>query len=437
MVLDGGAYTTLSIVVLQRSLLHATGCYNIPNAHVSAKVVATNTPPNGAFRGFGAPQSIFAMERQMDKIARTLNLSPVEVRRKNLLRVGDTFPFGQAVEDEGPRLVFERALVISEYERKRAEYSRDRGPKRRGIGVSLFLHGGGFTGSGEQAIDGKVKLKLTSERVELYVSSVDMGQGAATVLTQITAQGLQIPFERVKYMSPDTSKTPDSGPTVASRTTMIVGKIVLRGAEKLIKRLKKYVSDSLDVPFEEVTYNKGFFQRNGVYVVDFLEAARSYEEKHGPLEVIGDYSHPAELYWDDDRCQGDAYQGYAWGANVLEVEVDMDTWEVRPLRDTVVVDVGTAINPLLAVGQVEGGSLQGLGYGYLEVIEVEGGKYKNDRLSNYIIPTSVDCPDFFRRADRNPLQQGSLRCEGLGRNALKRRWPCRGGCHRTCHRTFF
>ena len=171
--------------------------------------------------------------------------------------------------------------------------------------MSLFLHGGGFTGSGEQAIDGKVKLKLTSERVELYVSSVDMGQGAATVLTQITAQGLQIPFERVRYMSPDTSKAPDSGPTVASRTTMIVGKIVLQGAEKLIKRLKKYVSDSLDVPFEEVTYNKGFFQRNGVYVVDFLEAARSYEEKHGPLEVIGDYSHPAELYWDDDRCQGD------------------------------------------------------------------------------------------------------------------------------------
>lgn len=418
LVLDGGAYTTLSIVVLQRSLLHATGCYNIPNAHVSAKVVATNTPPNGAFRGFGAPQSIFAMERQMDKIARTLGLSPVEVRRKNLLRIGDAFPFGQAVEDGGARLVFERALAISEYERKRAEYSRDRDPKRRGIGLSLFLHGGGFTGSGEQAIDGKVKLKLTSERVELYVSSVDMGQGAATVLTQITAQGLQIPFERVRYMSPDTSKAPDSGPTVASRTTMIVGKIVLRGAEKLIKRLKKYVSDYFDVPVEEVTYSKGVFQRNGVSVVEFFEAARGYEKKHGPLEVIGDYLHPAELYWDDDRCQGDAYQGYAWGANVLEVEVDTDTWEVRPLRDTVVVDVGTAVNPLLAVGQVEGGSLQGLGYGYLEVIEVEGGKYKNDRLSNYIIPTSVDCPDFFVELTEVPCSRGAFGAKGLGEMPL-------------------
>jgi len=157
LVLDGGAYTTLSIVVLQRSLLHATGCYQIPNARILARAVATNTPPNGAFRGFGAPQSIFAMERQMDKIARTLGLSPVEVRRKNLLKSGDAFPFGQRVEDDGARLVFERALAISEYERKRAEYSKDQGPKKRGIGVSLFLHGGGFTGAGEQKINGKNK----------------------------------------------------------------------------------------------------------------------------------------------------------------------------------------------------------------------------------------------------------------------------------------
>lgn len=418
LILDGGAYTTLSIVVLQRSLLHATGCYNIPNARILARAVATNTPPNGAFRGFGAPQSIFAMERQMDKIARTLGLSPIEVRRKNLLKSGDAFPFGQRVEDDGARLVFERALAISEYERKRTEYSKDQGPKRRGIGVSLFLHGGGFTGSGEQRINGKIKLRLTGDEVELYVSNVDMGQGAATVLAQIAAQGLKIPFEKVRYCPPDTSKAPDSGPTVASRTTMIVGKIVLRGTEKLIGRLKEHVSRYFDVSLEDIAYENGVFLENGTPLADFFDIARRIEGESGPLEVMGNYVHPQGLSWDDEKCQGDAYQGYAWGANVLEVEVDTDTWEVRPLRDTVVVDVGTAINPLLAVGQVEGGSLQGLGYGYLEVIEMEGGRYRNNRLSNYAIPTSVDCPDFFVELMEIPCSRGAFGAKGLGEMPL-------------------
>lgn len=418
LVLDGGAYTTLSIVVLQRSLLHATGCYNIPSARILARAVATNTPPNGAFRGFGAPQSIFAIERQIDKIARTLGLNPIEVRRKNLLKSGDAFPFGQRVEDNGARLVFERALAISEYERKRAEYSKDQGPKKRGIGLSLFLHGGGFTGAGEQKINGKIKLFVAKESVELHVSNVEMGQGAATVLTQIAAQGLQIPFEKVRYCQPDTSKAPDSGPTVASRTTMIVGKIVLRGTEKLIMQLKEYVSRHFDVSLEDINYARGTFFENGTPLADFFEIARRIEEERGPLEVIGDYVHPPELNWDDEKCQGDAYQGYAWGANVLEVEVDTDTWEVRPLRDTVVVDVGTAVNPLLALGQVEGGSLQGLGYGYLEAIEMEGGRYRNNRLASYAIPTSVDCPDFFVELMEIPCSRGAFGAKGLGEMPL-------------------
>ena len=151
------------------------------------------------------------------------------------------------------------ALAISEYERKRAEYSKDQGPKKRGIGVSLFLHGGGFTGAGEQKINGKIKLLVTKGSVELHVSNVEMGQGAATVLTQIAAQGLQIPFEKVKYCQPDTSKAPDSGPTVASRTTMIVGKIVLRGTEKLIMQIKEYVSRHFDVRLGDITYAREHF----------------------------------------------------------------------------------------------------------------------------------------------------------------------------------
>lgn len=390
LVLDGGAYTTLSPVVLSRAILHAGGAYRIPNIRIRGRAVATNTPPNGAFRGFGAPQSLFAVERQVDRIARALGLDPVAVRRLNLLRAGDRMPFGQVL-DEGAaaELVLDRALERSDYARKREAYARAaEGRVRRGIGVSVYMHGGGFTGAGEERIAGRARLEYTADRgVEILVSNVEMGQGASTVLCRIVAEALGIPVERVAHPFPDTARVPDSGPTVASRTTMIVGRILIDAANDL---------------------------RGKLGPGPFVDAADRYLRDVGPL--FGEASYvPAEgVRWDEAAYRGDAYKAFSWGADVVEVEVDTETMEVRPLRATVVVEIGRAIHPVLAAGQIEGGTLQALGYGSIEGMKSEGGRFLNDRMATYIIPTSLDAPDFEIGIEEVPYARGPFGAKGLG-----------------------
>jgi CO/xanthine dehydrogenase Mo-binding subunit len=390
LVLDGGAYTTLSPVVLSRSILHAGGAYRIPNIAIRGRAVATNTPPNGAFRGFGAPQSLFAAERQIDRVARELGLDPAEVRRKNLLREGDRMPFGQCLDEGvGASLVLERALERSDYERKRGEYGRARsGRLRRGIGLSVCMHGGGFTGAGEEKIAGKARVAYTPELgVEVLVSTVEMGQGASTVLSQIVAEALGISVERVTHPHPDTSRAPDSGPTVASRTTMVVGRILIDAANDMRAKL-----------------GPG----------PFLEAADRYVREVGPLFGEAVYEPIEGRHWDEASYRGDAYKAYSWGAEVIEVEVDTETMEVRPMRATAVVEIGRAIHPVLAIGQVEGGMLQAIGYGSIEEMKLEKGRYQNDRMATYIIPTTLDAPDFDVEIAGIPYAHGPFGAKGLG-----------------------
>lgn len=398
LVLDGGAYTTLSPVVLSRSILHAAGAYRIPNVSIHGRVVATNTAPNGAFRGFGAPQSIYAIERQIDRIAMELDLDPYELRRKNLLRDGDRLPFGQVLgNDVAASHVLERAVSLSGYEEKRASYSDQNDSEvSRGIGLSLYFHGGGFTGEGEEKIAGKVRVRFDeSGHLDILVSTVDMGQGASTVLCMIASEALGLPLERVRHPEPDTSTVPDSGPTVASRTTMVVGRILVDACNDLLAKLKR----ANVTPLKER---------------DILESATRFVESHGPLIGEATYSPPPGHRWNDETYRGDAYKAYSWGADVVEVEVDRATREVRPVRTTVVVEIGRAINPVLAIGQIEGGTLQALGYGYMEEVKVLDGRYLNDRLTTYIIPTSLDAPDLKVEIAERPYQHGPFGAKGLG-----------------------
>lgn len=399
-VLDGGAYTTLSPVVLSRGLLHAAGPYRVPNAAIRGRVVATNTPPNGAFRGFGAPQTLFAAERQIDRIAARLGLDPLWVRRRNLLRDGDAFPYGQVLAPGscGASLVLEKAVTLSRYEARRAEIARAHaggGRTRRGLGLSLYHHGGGFTGAGEERIQGRVRVRLAEDNcLEILTSNVEMGQGASTTLCWIAACALGIPLERVRHAVPDTSSVPDSGPTVASRTTMIVGRIVADACANLRAKL-----------------GPG----------PFLEAAE--RGRREGIDLVGEaqYQPVAGLSWDEGAYRGDAYKAYSWGADVIEVEVDVDTYEVRPQRATVVVEIGRAVHPVMAVGQVEGGTLQALGYGYLEEMKQQDGRFLNDRMATYIIPTSLDTPEFEVAIEGLPYERGPLGAKGLGE------LPCDGG----------
>jgi CO/xanthine dehydrogenase Mo-binding subunit len=379
-ILDGGAYVTLSPVVLSRGAIHAAGPYRCDNVRIAARAMLTNTPPNGAFRGFGAPQTQFGLEVHMERVAEALSLDPVRLRERNLLRPGDTTATGQRVGDDCSALeVLRTAVRRSGFRRKRAAYAGT----TRGIGLAMYWHGSGFTGSGELKLASRATIELTATGVRVLTSSTEIGQGTRTMHAQIVADTLGIPYEQVEVAAADTGVVPDSGPTVASRTCMVVGRILQRAAEEIRATLGQAL------PAE-------------------------YYRQHGPLAVTSQYEQPDWIQWDEVNYRGDAYAAYAWGCDVAEVELDPDTWEIRPLRVTVVNEIGKAIHPALARGQVEGGTAQGLGYALLERVAMRDGVMANAQLTNYLIPTTMDTPKLDVVLLEHPYAGGPFGAKGLG-----------------------
>lgn len=414
-VLDGGANTSMTKVVLARAELHATGCYKVPHARIRARAVATNTPSNGAFRGFGAPQSLYAVERQMDQAALLLGLSPLAIRLKNVLRRGDSFPYGQVMH-EGVLAaeVLEDVARRSNYLEKHAEYSRQTGRVRKGIGISLCQHGGGFTGSGEDKMGTTVWVEyLPGGLVEVLTGSTDMGQGACSVLPMMAAEALGLPFERVSCPLPDTDRVPDSGPTAASRTTMFVGRVTQDACKHMLRLLTEFVAEKKKLPVCE--YAQGEFQHDGVALMSFDQAAGLWLEERGRLLGEATFEPDPNCVWDEDKFEGAAYKGYSWLAQAVEVEVNLDTYEIRALDSTVATEVGRAIHPLQVVGQMEGGVLQSYGWGYLEEMKLTpDGKYTCSHMNAYLIPTTLDTPDFSVKVFEEPSPVGGYGAKGAG-----------------------
>ena len=375
-VMDGGAYCTLTPVVLSRGAIHAGGPYRCPNVRIRARATRTNTPPNGAFRGFGAPQTEFAAETQMNRLAEALDISPLDIRRRNVYRVGDTTPTGQVLRDSvAGEEVLERAAEAAEFERTRERTARARGDatdKTRlasGIGLALAWHGAGFTGSGEVKLASVASVELTAEgSVRILTASTEMGQGTKTNFPQLVADTLGIPYEAVEIAPQDTAFVPDSGPTVASRTAMVVGGLLIKAAE----RLRDAVQEATGLPF--------------------ASSYRDFATAKGPLRIDQRFEPYPGVKFDDETYRGDAYPAFGWAACVAEVDVDLDTAEVAVRNVVAVDDVGRVIHPILAEGQVEGGTLQAIGYATIEEIKLRDGRYLNDRLATYIIPTALDAP---------------------------------------------
>jgi CO/xanthine dehydrogenase Mo-binding subunit len=379
-VFDGGAYATLSAVVLSRGAIHATGPYRCDHVRVRGRVMMTNTPPNGAFRGFGAPQTQFAIEVHMDRIAEQLRLDPVRLRERNALRPGDTTATGQRLgRDCSALMVLREAVKRTDFRNRR----RALAGTGRGIGLSLFFHGSGFTGAGEVKLASKASLALTERGARILVSSTEIGQGTRTMHAQIVADTLGVPFEDVEVNAADTAEVPDSGPTVASRTCMVVGRILQRCAEDMRKRLGTLTP-------------------------------REYLRTHGPLVVTKEYEKPGRIAWDDSSYRGDAYGSYGWACDVVEVEVDPDTWQATPTRFTTVHEIGKAIHPAQTRGQIEGGSAQGIGYALLEEVVMRDGRMANSQLTNYTIPTTLDTPSIDVVALENPYAHGPFGAKGVG-----------------------
>jgi CO/xanthine dehydrogenase Mo-binding subunit len=378
--MDGGAYVTLSPVVLSRGCIHAAGPYRCDNVNIRGRTVFTNTPPNGAFRGFGAPQTEFAVEVQMERVAEALGIDSVELRRINALRSGDTTATGQTLrEDTSALMVLEEAVRRTDFLRRREQFKGT----NRALGLALFYHGAGFTGSGEFHLKSRARLDLTPTGVRIATGSTEIGQGTRTTHAQIVSDALGIPYEDVEVAQPDTARVADSGPTVASRTCMVVGKILEKCAHEMKERL------------------------NGL-------SPAEYHARHGAFSVEQMYEPPDWIKWDDATYRGDAYATYGWGCDVAEIEVDPDTFEVRPLKLTAVQEFGRPIHPALAKGQIEGGTAQGLGYALLERVVMRNGAMANSQLTNYTIPTTLDMPELDVVMLENPYPGGPFGAKGLG-----------------------
>ncbi|HTF65889.1 MAG TPA: xanthine dehydrogenase family protein molybdopterin-binding subunit [Edaphobacter sp.] len=399
--IDGGAYSTLSAVVLSRGTIHAAGPYRCPNVRIRSTAVATNAPPHGAFRGFGAPQSLFALERHMDKVGRSIGLAPDEFRSRNFLQTGDATATGQIIKQQLDLAgLQERALQAAGYYRKREIFPTGNaaGALKKGIGFASFMHGAGFTGSGESYLQSVLELEGTPEgNVRILCSMTEMGQGTNTILTQIAAEVLRIDYDQVEICRPDTAQVPNSGPTVASRTSMIVGKLVERAAHELKQKL-----------FAETGLSENYS------CDEFKACVRDYLSSSGPLRTRVQYQEPPGIHWDDQKYEGDAYGAYSWATYVAEVTVDLVTGEVQVDNFTALQEVGRVLNPVLASGQIEGGIVQGLGFALLEKVVWREGSMANNQMTNYIIPTTMDVPPIKVLFEEVPYEHGAMGAKGIG-----------------------
>ncbi|MHB1844622.1 MAG: xanthine dehydrogenase family protein molybdopterin-binding subunit [Deltaproteobacteria bacterium] len=414
-VFDGGAYCTLSPVVLSRGAIHAPGAYRWPACRVTARAVQTNTPPNGAFRGFGAPQTLFAIEMQMEKVARELGMDPLELRRKNALVPGDLTATGQELRHSVSTLeVLERVALRSGWAERASRRTDPKSRLQRGMGLSLVLHGAGFTGSGEVKLKARAGVALTPTGCRVLSASTEIGQGTITIFTQMVADALGVPLAAVAVENPDTSRVPDSGPTVASRTCMVVGGTLAGAATALRRTLSAFAAGLHGLAPEQVDCRAGVFCAGERPLTPFSELAARWLLERGPLEIIEQYSHPPGIEWDDDEFLGDAYPVYAWAATAVELEVDLDSYETKLLRVVTAQDVGKAIHPVLCEGQIEGGTVQALGWALMEELVHRDGKVVNDRLQSYLIPTALDVPPIETILVENPYPHGPYGAKGVG-----------------------
>jgi len=398
---DGGAYATLSSTVLSRATLHAPGPYVCPNVRVRSHAWATNTVPYGAFRGFGAPQAIFAVERHMDEIAAVIGIDPIELRRRNFLHDGDTTATEQVMRE--PVILdqlLDRALNESDYHAKRERFAQEnpQSAVKRGMGVAAFYHGSGFTGSGERYLNSLAGIDVTPEgKVRVLVANTEFGQGTNTILAQIAAESIGIDYEDVIMAPPDTGIVPNSGPTVASRTSMVVGRLIERASHQLVATLRESAGLAEHFGSEE-----------------FFAACERLRGAQGEVRSLCRYEAPPNIFWDDQKYRGEAYPAFAWSVQVAQVAVDTVTYSAEVEDFWAVQEVGRVLNPVLAGGQIEGGVAQGIGYALYEKVVWQNGHMANNQMTNYIMPTAEDVPPIHVFFEEIPFQYGAFGAKGIG-----------------------
>jgi len=418
---NAGAFSTLTPAVLYRGTVHLTGPYNIDNVDVIGEAVATNTVPNGAYRGFGSPQVIFAMESIIDTLAKRLDIDPVELRGKNLLKPGEKTCTGQKVDDSmGMQEVFKKCVEESDYYNRLKEieeYNQSQDIYKKGLGVSTLYYGVGLGAAGQYMSRCAAVVKIDGDgSLTVSVGVAEMGQGLRTVAAQMTAEAFGVDEELVVVSEIDTSRVMDTGPTVASRGTITAGWGIVRATGRIKKRIHRFLEKKYSKKFEDVHFRdeKVYFGDEEMSYFDLIDMCT--QEKVRLHETALDV--PSECTFDDNG-QGEAYFVYAWAMNVVETKVNTLTGEVDILKAHCCHDVGKAVNPREVRGQIMGGSLQGLGYGLMEDMQLSSsGSLLTRNFSTYTIPTSCDYPEFIPLIVESEYSKGPYGAKGFAEQPL-------------------
>jgi CO/xanthine dehydrogenase Mo-binding subunit len=418
---DAGGYEGLSRVVAERSNVSALGPYGCPNVRIDTRIVYTNNLFGGAFRGFGTPQTTFATESAMERLAAALELPSPELKRRNLLGVGDLTVSGQRIEESAPSTVcMDLALARSNFAARRAEmaaHNRKGGPTRLGIGLANQMYGCCLHAGGQHMEGSAANLHVRADgSVQLGIGGTELGQGAFTVVAMLVARELGVPLAKVHVMLTDTALVADSGPTVASRTTIMSGNAALDAARTVKARMIEVAAAELGAAHAAIRLADNVVRAGGDTMPLPALTALCHRRKVD-MSATGYYAPPPKR-WDPATGQGEAYSVYCFGTQVAEVEVDLFSGATRVLRVTAVHDVGRVLNRAALVGQVEGGVLQGIGWALMEHLKVEDGVPKNANFTDYPIPTILDAPKVDTYFVEEPYGAGPAGAKGIGEPSL-------------------
>lgn len=417
-IMDSGAYASETPFAAWRASIHAMGAYRYNACDVDVYCVYTNNGYAGAFRGFGNPEVCFAVEQTVDELAEMLGMDPIDLRLKNCLRLGDETAHGQKL-DESMGLIecINTVRRLSDWDRKRAEYSRQPfGDKRRGIGVAIMYHGMSLGAEGADYAGATISV-LPDYSVDLTSGLTDYGTGSRTVFTLIAAEELGVRPERIRIQRPDTNTAIESGPTVASRTTVLGGNAMRAAARNLRQTLDMAAADLLRCdPQQLIRVGEAYIgpDEEAVAWEKIVDHAR---EMGLILSAHGKWSAP-RIEWDHHHGRGTPYMAYVYGAQVAEVEVDLRTGNTQVLHLWAVHDIGKTVFPQGAYGQLYGGITQGLGYALTEQITYRDGYIQETNFESYLIPTSVDVPEITAQFVEAPYSYGPYGAKNIAEPSL-------------------
>lgn len=389
---DSGGYASMTPLSSWRATVHAAGAYRYQAVHVDAKSVYTNNGYSGAMRGFGNPEAIGAIEQAVDELAYRLNRDPIDFRLQNCLSTGDVTMTGNTIEQtvylaDCLRMVRER----SSWDHKRSLYaSGQTGSLRRGIGVACYFHGSSLGGEGADYATTTLKIE-EDDSITLTSGLTDYGQGSRTVFQLIAAEELGIDTSRIRILRPDTQTGIESGPTVASRTTMVGGNATRVAAQRLNQVLRWAAAKALRCQPNQIERQGELFISPNEEALDFDEVTRLARQMGLSLYVQGKWQMPI-FTWDFKTGTGVPYHCYTFGAQIAEVETNLESGKTQVLGVWAAHDGGRIVFPQGALGQMYGGVAMGIGYALTEHMSYHQGYPQALNFHDYHIPSARDIP---------------------------------------------